>query len=144
MITAGLIARGGIWHIDKRFRRSRIRESTGERDLAKAQEYLTRRLDEARQASVFGVRPMRSFRQAATKYLEEHQDKRSIADDALHLRQLDPYIGNLPLASIHMGTLRPFIDARRKQGRKSKTINLALGIGSGGTRLGEQRVRDSQ
>ena len=70
----------------------------------------------------------RSFRQAATKYLEEHQDKRSIADDALHLRQLDPYIGNLPLASIHMGTLRPFIDARRKQGRKSKTINLALGI----------------
>jgi len=124
----GLINRGGIWHIDKRFRGRRLRESTGEGDLAKAQEYLTRRLEEARQASVFGVRPDRSFRQAATKYLEENQHKRSIADDALHLRQLDPYIGTLPLSSIHMGTLRPFIDARRRQGRKSKTINLALGI----------------
>ena len=124
----GLIDRDGIWHIDKRFRGRRICESTGERDFDKAQEYLTRRLEEARQASVFGVRPNRSFRQAATKYLEENRHKRSIADDALHLRQLDPYIGSLPLASIHMGTLRPFIDARRRQGRKTKTINLALGL----------------
>ena len=124
----GLINRGGIWHVDKRFRRGRIRESTGESDLAKAQEYLTRKLEEARQASVFGVRPKQSFRQAATKYLDENRDKRSIGDDALHLRQLDPYIGSLPLASIHMGTLRSFIEARRRQGVKSKTINLALGV----------------
>ena len=89
---------------------------------------MTRRLEEARQASVFGVRPKRSFRQAATKYLEENRDKRSIGDDALHLRQLDPYIGSLPLASIHMGTLRCFIETRRRQGVKSKTINLALGV----------------
>ena len=46
----------------------------------------------------------------------------------MHLRQLNPYIGSLPLASVHTGTLRPFIDARRRQGRKSKTINLALGV----------------
>lgn len=124
----GLIDRGGVWHIDKRIRGRRVCESTGECDLAKAQEYLTRRLEEARQASVFGVRPKRSFRQAATKYLEENREKRSISDDALHLRQLDPYIGSLPLASIHMGTLRPFIEARRRQGVKSKTINLALGV----------------
>lgn len=32
------------------------------------------------------------------------------------------------MASVHAGTLRPFIDARRRQGRKAKTINLALGI----------------
>ena len=32
------------------------------------------------------------------------------------------------MASVHMGTLRPFIDARRRQRRKAKTINLALGI----------------
>ena len=73
--TAGLIQRGGIWHIDKRLRGRRIRESTGESDLAKAQEYLIRRLEEARQASVFGVRPNRSFLQAATKYLEENRER---------------------------------------------------------------------
>ena len=126
--TPGLIDRDGIWHIDKRFRGRRIRESTGERDLAKAEEYLTRRLEEARQASVFGVRPSRTFRQAATKFLQENQHLRSIGDYALHLKQLDPYLGDLPLASVHMGTLRPFIEARRKQGRKTKSINLALGL----------------
>lgn len=124
----GLILREGIWHIDKRVRGRRLCESTGQGDFQAAQEYLTRRLEEARQASVFGVRPNRSFRQAATKYLEESGHKRSIADDALHLRQLDPYIGSLPLSSIHMGTLRPFIEARRKAGRKAKTVNLALGV----------------
>ena len=44
----GLVLRDGIWHIDKRFRGRRICESTGERDLKKAEEYLTRRLEEAR------------------------------------------------------------------------------------------------
>jgi integrase len=77
---------------------------------------------------VFGVRPTRSFRQAATKFLLENQHLRSIGDYALHLRQLDPYIGSLPLASVHMGTLRPFIEARHRTRRKSKTINLALAV----------------
>src|SRR6476620_6580270 len=100
-----LINRGGIWHVDKRVRGRRVCESTGESDLAKAQEYLTRRLEDARQVSVFGVRPARTFRQAATKFLREKQHLRSLADYALHLKQLDPFLGDLPLASVHMGTL---------------------------------------
>jgi integrase len=60
--------------------------------------------------------------------LQENQHLRSIGDYALHLKQLDPYLGDLPLASVHMGTLRPFIEARQKQGRKAKSINLALGL----------------
>lgn len=126
--TPGLVNRGGIWHIDKQYRGRRLCESTGECDLAKAQEYLNRRLEEARQASMYGVRPTRSFRQAATKFLQENQHLRSLSDYALHLRQLDPFIGNLPLASVHMGTLRPFITARQRQGRKAKSINLALSV----------------
>ncbi len=43
-------------------------------------------------------------------------------------KQLDPFIGHLPIESIHMGTLQPFIEARRKQGIKTKSINLALGV----------------
>ncbi len=52
----------------------------------------------------------------------------SIADSALHLKQLDPFIGDLLLEQVHIGSLQPFIDARKKQGRKTKTINLALSI----------------
>jgi hypothetical protein len=126
--TAGLILRNGVWHIDKLFRGRRICESTGQSELGKAQEHLTRRLEEARQALIFGVRPQRTFRKAATKYLLEHQHKRSIEDDALHLRQLDPFIGGLPIESVHMGTLQRFIEVRQGKGIKSKSINLALGV----------------
>ena len=126
--AAGLYFRNGVWHIDKVFRGVRVCESTGQSDLEKAQEHLTRRLEEARQALVFGVRPQRTFRKAATKYLLEHQHKRSIGDDALHLRQLDRFIGDLPIESVHMGTLQRFIEARQSKGVKSKSINLALGV----------------
>ena len=126
--AAGLYFRNGVWHIDKVFRGVRVCESTGQSDLEKAQEHLTRRLEEARQALVFGVRPKRTFRQAATKYLLENQHKRSIEDDAMHLRQLDPFIGNTQIESVHMGALQKFIEARQRQGVKSKTINLALGV----------------
>lgn len=125
---SGLYLRGGVWHIDKQYRGCRICESTGTSSLEKAQEHLARKLEEARQATVFGVRPKRSFRQAATKYLLDFADKPRIADEAIHLRQLDPYIGDLPLESVHMGNLQSFIAARKAQGIKTKTINLALGV----------------
>jgi hypothetical protein len=126
--TSGLYKRGGVWHIDKQIRGVRVCESTGESDLAKAEEYLAKKAEEVRQAAIYGVRPKRAFRLAATKYLNENQQKRRIADDALHLRQLDPYIGHLAIESVHAGTLQPFIKARRKQGIKTKSINLALGV----------------
>ena len=122
----GLVREGEIWHIDKRIRGRRLCESTGERNLERAQEYLIRRLEEARQASVFGVRPARSFRQAATRFLTENRHLRSIGHYAWALKHVDPFIGDLPIASVHMGTLRTFIEARRRHGNKAKTINLAL------------------
>ena len=123
---SGLIKRGGIWH--KQFRGRRLCESTGESDLESAELYLARKLDTFRRAAIYGERPERSFRQAATKYLNENLDKRSMENQALHLRLLDPFIGDLPLRGVHMGTLQPFIAARRTQGVKTKTINLALAI----------------
>ena len=92
---SGLTKRGGTWHIDKMFRGTRIRESTGTGEIVKAQELLAKRIEEIRSAQLYGVRPDRTFRAAATKFLNENQHKRSIDDDALHLSQLDPFIGNL-------------------------------------------------
>lgn len=125
--TPGLYKQGRYWHIDKQIRGRRICESTGERDLTKAEEYLAKRIEEIRQAAIYGVRPKRTFRQAATKYLNQNQHKPRIADQALHLKQLNPYIGDLPIESVHMGTLQAFVKARRGQGIKTKSINLALG-----------------
>jgi len=125
---SGLIKRNGVWHIDKVFRGTRIRESTSTGELAKAQEQLARRIDQLRNANVYGLRLDRTFRAAATKFLEENQQKRSLADDAMLLRQLDPYIGDLALRQVHMGSLQAFIAKRRVDGVKSRTINNALAL----------------
>jgi integrase len=82
-------------------------------------------MEENRQATVYGVRPKRTFREAATKYLLESQ-KASLKDAALHLKILDAYIGDLALESVHMGTLQTFIKTRREEGVKNRTINYAL------------------
>ncbi len=124
----GLRNRGGIWHIEKQILGHKIHESTGTSDLEEAELILARRIEEIRQAKIFGVRPKRTFRAVASKYLEENLHLASIGDYAMHLKQLDPYIGDLPLENVHLGTLQPFIEARRKQGIKSKSINLALGV----------------
>ncbi len=124
--TPGLFLRNGVWHIDKQIRGSRLCESTGSGNLKEAESYLARRIEELRQARVYGVRPNWTFRQAATKYLVDNEDKATIATNALFIRQLDPFIGELPLKCIHMGTLQQFIKVRRQDGVKTKTINLAL------------------
>ena len=121
----GLINRKGVWHIDKVIRGRRLCESTGESDIEKAEEYLARRIEEIRQATIYGVRPKRSFRQAATKYLDETQ-KTTLWIDALQLKLLDPFIGALPLEAVHMGSLQGFMEARRKEGVKNRTINYGI------------------
>ena len=125
--VAGLINRKGIWHIDKILRGRRICESTGESDIEKAEEYLAKRIDEIRKAEIYGLRPKRTWRQAATKYLKE-ATKASIDRDAQLLRLLDPFIGKLHLETVHMGTLQAFIENRRKAGWKKRTINYALQV----------------
>ena len=126
--SAGLVKRGDVWHIDKMIGGKRLCESTGETELEKAELYLVMRMEEARRASIYGERPKRLFREAAERYLKENQYKRSIQTEELHLNQLDAFIGDLELRMVHMGTLQDFIEARRAQGRKTKTINLALGV----------------
>src|SRR5687767_14879824 len=123
----GLIKRGGIWHIDKQIRGQRVCEALAQATSGKAETYLARRREELRQATVFGIRPVRSFRQAATKYLEEGT-KTTLADDARLLKQLDPFIGELRLDRVHMGSLQPFIRARKMDGVKARTINHALQV----------------
>ncbi len=126
--SPGLRNRGGIWHIEKQILGHKIHGSTGTSNLEEAELILARKIESIRQAELFGVRPKRIFREAATKFLEENMKLASISDYAIHLKQLDPYIGGLAIERVHLGTLQPFIEARRKQGIKTKSINLALGV----------------
>lgn len=126
--SPGLFKRGEYWHIDKAVFGCRIRESTGTGYLEEAEKYLAKRIEEVRQAGVFGVRPKRTFMEAAIKFLEENQHKRSIRSDAGRLRVLVQYLGKMSIDSIHMGTLQPFIEGRRKEEIKTRTINHGLQV----------------
>src|SRR6266446_1445955 len=141
---SGLTKRGGVWHIDKMFRGTRIRESTATDNLAKAQEQLARRIDQIRSARIYGVRLDRTFRAAATRFLEENQDKRTIREDARLLNWLDPVIGDLALKQVHMGSLQAFIAKRKAEGAKSRTINNTLALIRHILNLAASEWRDEQ
>ncbi len=118
-VPPGLRKRGKIWYIWKNIGNHRVRESTGTSILAEAEKYLAHRMEQVRNAEIYGVRPKRTFREAATKYLNE-AEKATIDQDAQHLKKLDPFYRRFAPEAVHMGTLRPFIDARKRTMRRMK------------------------
>jgi integrase len=126
--TPGLYKRGNMWWIDKRIKDyGRLAESTGTGDLIEAERFLGRRLEQIREANLYGQRPPRTFMQAATKYLEENAHLRSIERSAYALDAVMPYIGGLPLRQVHMGTLQDYLHQRRREVQQG-TINKELSI----------------
>lgn len=133
---SGLTLRGGVWHVNKVVKGQRIYESTGTGSREEAERYLIHRLEGIRQATVYGVCQVRTWREAATKYLLEFQHQPSIWLTALYLEQLDPFIGELPLTHIDDDALRPFIvfkkkgtvtkNGMKKPGAANRTVNIAL------------------
>ena len=77
------------WYIDKRVKRyGRLHGSTGTSDEEEAKRYLARRLAEIREALVYGVRPRRKWRDAATRYLTDFEGKKSIDPRVLVLNDV--------------------------------------------------------
>lgn len=123
----GLQLRGGLWHIDKQVKGyGRLCESTGTSDREEAEKLLIFRLEGIRQSTVYGVRQDRIWREAATKFLEEYSHQPSIWHSAIYLKQLDPYIGDLPIREVDNESLEAYVEARLDAGRAPRTINIAL------------------
>ena len=124
----GLIWRGGVWHVDKRICGRRVCQSTGTAELKEAETYLARLMEQTRQAEVYGVRPARTFEQAAAKFVLENQHKRSLITDLVQLKHLLPWIGGITLDRIHIGTLHTWIQTRQSARMSPGTINHGLKI----------------
>lgn len=132
----GLSQRNGIWHIDKKINGERLYESTGSSDRQEAETYLIHRLEQLRQQKVYGIRRVRTWREAATRFLIEFVDQPSIKLSAHHLSQLDPFIGDLPLTHIDDEALAPFIKDRLadkvlpsgkvQKGASNRTVNISI------------------
>jgi integrase len=124
----GLIWRDGIWHIDKRIGGRRICQSCGTARLEEAEKFLARLMEEVRQAKVYGVRPVRTFEQAAIRFVQENQHKRSIDSDVGRLKALMPLLGAEPLDCVHIGLLQPWLERRKTEGVSAGTVNHGLKV----------------
>ncbi|MEE8108151.1 MAG: tyrosine-type recombinase/integrase [Gammaproteobacteria bacterium] len=124
----GLIKVGNTWHIDKHIKGyGRYCESCATDDLDEALSLLICRSGEIKKSVVQGIRPKKTFDQAAEKYLSEYKEKRSIGCDALDVRTVSPFIGDLPLEHIHDGTLERF-KQKRLETVAPATVNRTLAI----------------
>lgn len=125
--SPGLKKRGQIWWIDKQIKGyGRLAESCRTYDLEEAERYLAHRLGEIREAIIYGIRPARTFQQAATKYLKDYQHKRSIERDVYAFNQVMPFIGHLNLDQIHNDSLAEYRCSRRRDGAAAGTIKKEL------------------
>lgn len=117
----------GGYKVDKVYRKQRIQQS-GFCSFEEAESWLIRQLEGLRTTFVHGTRPKRTFEEAAIHYLHLHANKPSIQSDIYHLKAVMPYIGQLHLDRIHNGSLKSFVEEKKAQGRKNKTINHSLAI----------------
>ena len=127
----GLRLKGGIWQIEKRCKYCEsgwLRESTGTSRRAEAEEILIRRLAEVRADADRKAESVFTFEEAALRYLEDVAHKSSADTMAMHIDQMMPFIGHLPLEHVHDDTVKPFVDHERERGVSPKTVNNALAV----------------
>lgn len=125
--TAGIQKTNAGYHVDKVHKGERIFQR-GFVDFASAEEWLTQEMERVNRVKAVGQRIVRTFEEAAVHYLEKSAGKASLVSEVYHLKAVIPFIGHLPLDRVYNGTLEGFIQARKGEGRKNKTINLSLSV----------------
>lgn len=84
----------------------------------------------------------RLARQTLSTSEMEHTHLSTIGDIAITFKQVDRWIGHLPLKSIHDGTLAPLVADWRTRGLSNRTINIVLSRVRRVLRLAAMKWRD--
>jgi integrase len=142
--TPGLRKRGEFWHIEKTIAGRQLFESTGETELEAAERYLAKRIREIRAVEVYGDRIERTFREAAARYIDDYDHKRSLDRDITTLKLVMSHIGSLPLRQVHFGSLEQYIKDRKAQGITAGTLNRDMAIVRRVLNLAAKLWRDEQ
>lgn len=115
-----LYQRGDVWWV--RFTTpdgKRVRQSSGTTDARQAREYLDRLKVRYWEVQRLGVKPKRSWQEAAVRWVKETSDKRSHGKDVAKLRWLDRYLGRLMLHQVTRDEIEKI--AEHKAGDSSRS-----------------------
>ena len=88
-------------------------------DRTLAQEYHDRLRVSLWEAQRLGVKPQRSWQDAAVRWVKETRDKRSHGKDVARLRWLDRYLGRLLLSQVTREVIDRIADAKAKESSPS-------------------------
>jgi integrase len=119
----------------------RVQQSTGVADKRQAQELHDRLRVRLWEQKRLGVKPRRTWQEAALRWISEHAHKRTLSDDKSHLRWLDQYlrgkyldeINRELIAVITIERCKPYEIARekgpaRRIAPKPATVNRTLEV----------------
>ena len=124
----GLRKRGEYWHIEKVIKGHRIYESTGETNYQRAEAYYDSRINDIRQAIVYGIRPQVTFEEAVEKFLRDDCPTKSLERAGYAFDNVLPHIGEQRIDRVHDGSLAAYREARQEAGISAGTINKELGF----------------
>lgn len=117
----------GFWWINATLPNGqRLRQSAGTEHREEAEALLAKRKLDAYREHHFGIKPQRSWQEAAVRYLELKRNLRSFTTTQQILRKLDPYLHHLMLDQINGDVVWSIIQGERKQGLKPATVNRRL------------------
>lgn len=124
----GVYRRGDVWWIDFTTPNGRrIRESSRTEDKQAAQELLDRLKVRYWEQQRLGVKPDRSWKEAAIRWVKETSHKRTHRGDVAKLRYLDRYLGGLMLSQVTRDTIQEIGD-RKADEASPATANRYLAL----------------
>ncbi len=127
--TEGVYRRpdSGSWWINATLPNGqRVRQSAGTENREDAEALLAKLKLDAYRGHHFGIKPQRSWQEAAVRYLELKRNLRSFTTTQQILRKLDFYLGSLMLDQINGDVVWKIIQSESKRGLKPATVNRSL------------------
>ncbi|AUH72857.1 MULTISPECIES: tyrosine-type recombinase/integrase [Legionella] len=123
-----LYKRKNIWWISISQNGQRIQQSTGTTSKIAAQEYHDKFKAELWSQVKLESKCIYSWQDAVVRWLKENEHKRSLKDDIMHLRWLDPYLRGFQLHEITRDILEEVAIKKEDTGVTPTTINRMLEV----------------
>lgn len=123
-----LCKRGNVWWIRISHGGRRIQQSAGTGDKLAAQRLHDKIKADLWKGIYLNEKPEKTWMEAVTRWVAESQHKRSLDDDKIHLRWLNPFLQSCTLRQIDRVMLDELTQKKLLEGVQNSTVNRMLEI----------------